>query len=245
MPHLIPDSSADARLCGLERFVEFWVGPRRPEYGVATEILAATELPDPLRRLYAFGGCWPPFRAPYTANRFSVQDHLLVPGGGKFASAHRLGEYLVFVDENQNVWVAATLARGVDPKVFISENTSHRAANPKWIVLDHSLSHFLVTFMLQELIFGAQKCACADGALSEFRKAACKIEPVWVDAEFVWPEVKLSHYLINDRILIRNAVGNIEFGGDWYGYNDPSCVTLLNSLGLPSSLQRTEMRSHG
>ena len=56
----IPDTNAEDRLTELERFLEFWLGPRCPEYGESPEKLASMQLPDPLRRFYAFAGRWPP-----------------------------------------------------------------------------------------------------------------------------------------------------------------------------------------
>src|SRR5262245_3257177 len=95
----IQDTNADARLTGLERFLEFWLGPRRPEYGEPAENLAKAELPGSLRRFCTFAGRWPPANPPYSENRFCVQDRFL-----PLDQVYRSGHYLVFVDENQDVW---------------------------------------------------------------------------------------------------------------------------------------------
>ena len=42
----------------LEKFIVFWIGPRREEYGVPGDVLDGYRLPDPLRRLYSFAGRW-------------------------------------------------------------------------------------------------------------------------------------------------------------------------------------------
>src|SRR5262245_43947607 len=63
----------------LERFIEFWCGPRRPEYGEPPEALQKLPLPDPLRRLYAFAGRWPPINKDYhyVGHIFGAQDALV------------------------------------------------------------------------------------------------------------------------------------------------------------------------
>ncbi|MBM4068329.1 MAG: hypothetical protein FJ271_05220 [Planctomycetes bacterium] len=51
------DSTAEL-LHRLERFLEWWYGPGRPEYGDSADLTKRT-LPFPLRRFYAFAGRWP------------------------------------------------------------------------------------------------------------------------------------------------------------------------------------------
>ena len=41
----------------LEKFLVYWLGPRRPEYGESEPALRGQRLPEPLR-LYAFAGGW-------------------------------------------------------------------------------------------------------------------------------------------------------------------------------------------
>jgi hypothetical protein len=169
----IPDTTADARLSGLESFLEFWLGPRHPEYGVPPDELAKRELPEPLRRFYAFAGRWPPAHPPHSENRFSVQDSFL-----PLDSCYRSGPRLVFVTENQGVWHMATLPSGDDPDVWVSEECSHRSSSPIWRPLGCSLSQFLVTFVLQELMFGCKFGDCQENALSVFQNAGAEIEPI-------------------------------------------------------------------
>src|SRR5688572_12547739 len=107
----IPDTTADARQSGLEAFLEFWLGPRRPDYGEPAETLEKMELPGALRRFYAFAGRWPPAFPGYCSSRFHAQDRFLPlePGPGGFV--RRSGPYVVFASENQGGWAAATLPR--------------------------------------------------------------------------------------------------------------------------------------
>src|SRR3712207_6894746 len=49
-----------SRMDELERFIRFWLGPRKAGYGEPKKALDRDPLPEPLRRLYAFAGRWPP-----------------------------------------------------------------------------------------------------------------------------------------------------------------------------------------
>jgi len=234
---LIPDTTADVRLTGLERFLEFWLGPRRPEYGEPAESLATMELPDSLRRFYAFAGRWPPAFPPYCMNRFHVQDRFLPLDPGPWGNVYRSGPYFVFVAENQSVWEVATLPSGDDPGVWVSEDCSHRSSSPIWRQLDNPLSHFLVTLVLQETMFGSKFGACHENALSLFANAGCEVEPIWLNAEFTWPEVRHSYFLVDRRILLRRDSGNLALDDQWYGLNDPAAAELVERLNLPSKIR--------
>src|SRR5947207_5092214 len=50
---------ADQRMAELERFIEFWYGPRRPEFGEKDVCRLRPDLPGSLRRFYTFAGRWP------------------------------------------------------------------------------------------------------------------------------------------------------------------------------------------
>jgi len=98
---VIEDHDADSRLSGLELFLEFWLGPRKPEYGESLELLDMLKLPDPLKRFHAFAGRWPPPHPPHTVHRFCVQDRLLPLVSNGYESIYESGAYLVFARENQ------------------------------------------------------------------------------------------------------------------------------------------------
>ena len=114
---------------------------------------------------------------PTVRTAFTLQDRFLPLDPGPWGNVYRSGPYLVFVAENQGVWEVATLAQGDDPSVWVSEDCSHRGPNPIWRPLDNPLSHFLVTFVLQEMMFGSEFLACHEDALSVFARAGCQCEP--------------------------------------------------------------------
>ena len=43
----------------LERFLEFWLGPHKADFGFSDYELSRTELPHRLKRFYAHAGRWP------------------------------------------------------------------------------------------------------------------------------------------------------------------------------------------
>jgi hypothetical protein len=51
MEALIGDSNTDARMSGLERFLECYLGPRRPEFGASEDELRSIEMPAPLQQI--------------------------------------------------------------------------------------------------------------------------------------------------------------------------------------------------
>ena len=165
-----------------------------------------------------------------------MQDKLGVIRKKEYAPALELMDnLLVFVWENQGVWVAATERTGADPPVWISENCSHREAVKLWRRLDNPLSHFLVSFVLQEVMFGSELLAVAPGALTRFEEAGLKIEPVWNKGEYVWDIDRPSYFLVEERFLVRQAPDEAD-GDIWYGCNSAMGAELLTSLGLPSRM---------
>jgi len=235
MKPIIPDTSPDARMTGLEQFLERYLEPRRPEFGVPESELQSIKMPDPLRRFFRFAGRWPGQnpRSAY-ANRFCMQDALGAIRKNEYAPALEvMDKRLVFVWENQGVWVAATERVGADASVWISENCSHREARRKWRRLEKFLSHFLVSFVLQELMFGSPTGAAAPGVLEKFEGAGLPVEPVWIRGEYAWGIDRPSYFLADGRFLVRRAPEEAD-GHDWYGCMSSEGAELLASLDLPT-----------
>lgn len=146
-----------------------------------------------------------------------------------------MDDRLVFVWENQGVWVAATERAGDDPPVWITEECSHRHTKQVWRQLEKPLSHFLVSFVLQELVFCSELVAVAPGALEKFKGARLPIEPVWIRGEYASVIDRPSYYLVGERLLVRRAPNEAN-GEDWYGCNDGASEGILTSLGLPTRI---------
>ena len=165
-----------------------------------------------------------------------MQDTLCAIRPKEYAPALQfMDDLLVFVWENQGVWVAATERAGADPPVWISENCSHRNAVKQWRRLENPLSHFLVSFVLQELMFGSELLAVAPGALAKFEEAEVTIEPVWINGEYAWEIDRPSYLLVGERFLVRRAPDEAD-GDDWYGCNCAAGAEMLTSLRLPTQI---------
>jgi hypothetical protein len=238
MEPIIPDTNTEARMAALEQFLQRYLGPRRPEFGTPADDLQSIAMPAPLLRFFKFAGRWPGHnpRTPY-ANRFCIQDTLCALRKNKYVPTLQLMEnLLVFVWENQGVWVAATEQAGGDPPVWISENCSHRVAVKEWRQLEKPLSHFLVSFVLQEVMFGSEILAVAPGALARFEESGVKIERVWINGEYAWDFARPSYFLAGESILVRRAPDEAD-GDDWYGCKDSTGAEMLKSLGLPAQIR--------
>jgi len=140
---------------------------------------------------------------------------------------------LVFVWENQGVWVAATERVGDDPPVWIAEDWETQLV---WRRLEKPLSHFLVSFVLQELMFGSELVATAPGVLERFEAARLPVEPVWLRGEYAWHIDLPSYFLVDERFLVRRAPDEAD-GEDWYGCKDGKGAEVLKSLGLPTEIR--------
>ena len=237
MEVLIRDSTTDARMSGLEHFLQRYLGQRRPEFGASADELRAFEMPVPLQRFFSFAGRWPAHnpQTPFV-NRFCMQDMLGAIAENQWVPMlQSMDDRLVFVWENQSVWVAATECAGDDPPVWITEECSHRKAQRVWRKLEKPLSHFLVSFVLQELVFGSELLAVAPGALEKFESAGLLVEPVWIRGEYACDIDRPSYFLVGERILVRRAPDEAD-GDDWYGCKDETGAGVLRSLGLPTQI---------
>jgi hypothetical protein len=134
--------SARTRLDELERFLEFWYGPRRPEYGEPQRRLRKLSLPYPLRRFYAFAGRWPAPAPLYRGDTFYEGHgghHLQTADGVKRLPRGRLNFFM----EYQGDWQGLTLTEGDDPPVWIKGVCGDGQRGTAQV--SGSLSRFLVT----------------------------------------------------------------------------------------------------
>src|SRR5262245_29040317 len=98
----------------LERFLEFWYGPRQPAFGHPDAVRSSKSVPEPLRRLHAFGGRWPHPKHDYIPSIISGPSHLM-----EWALLEpRTDGKLPFMGEYQGDWQILTSAVGDDPPVW-------------------------------------------------------------------------------------------------------------------------------
>jgi hypothetical protein len=138
----------------LLEFIATWVPDLLPEHRVAASEIPGF-VPAPLRAVYEFAGNWPvpnneQSRAPsWIPGLFGPQDQLLpldqlVVNGDRFT----------FIHENQGVWSCETQINEADPPVF-SDASALDGSDEGMREVCPSLSHFMTTFCLHELLFGS------------------------------------------------------------------------------------------
>ena len=181
---------------GVEKITAQWFEHRGPWLGISDDKLSQTKLPDPLRWLYRFAGEWP--SGNWWETVYAYQDMLL-----PFESLAVKDGKLVFAVENQGVWQVGTLTEGEDPPVWVQENE----CDAPWLKLSESLTEFLVTFCLHEIVFGARYRTHIDGILDQFDELGCHISPLWPDAPYVYlfdDQVSrpISFHLVDGRFLV-------------------------------------------
>jgi hypothetical protein len=205
----------------LEKFIEFWIGPRREEFGVPGVVLGGLQLPAPLRRLYSFAGRWkiPHPKVEEEVDIFSIEDHLrpaesleLTPDGK-----------LIFLDENQGNWSCATFSEGDDPPVWV-EDVFNIYGQGKWGRVTESLSRFLVTFCLKELLFGSTFTLGDKGLEQLFESSKAEAIPLWTEGAYPNSNKDFSFYLLHGSVL----VGDLG-GGIWFGANHEEGIQFLES----------------
>jgi len=177
------------------------VGPPRPEYGEPEESLSRRRLPQPLRRLYAFAGRWPPQNGLYDDDSFGVEDYLRkVPSIETTADGK-----IVFLAENQGVWRCATQPEGNDPPVWCdAEHLRSENEEQQWVLVSDSLARFLVTYCLKELGLGARFRSTDKALIDLFQADEENAIPILTTGAYVTDDVP-RYYLYKNRTLVAKA----------------------------------------
>lgn len=205
----------------LEAFLTRWHGYRRSWFGVAPEKIQQTRLPKPLAWLYGFAG--ERHGRYYWDTLLGNQDCLI-----KFEDLMIRDGKLVFVAENQGVWLVGTDPVGEDPPVWACVNDG------PWQLLDDSLTRFLVTFVLHETVFGCRHVASTTDVIGDLTGADVHVSPLWLNhpypAFFDGKSSRpVSFHIANGKYLVMD--------NHWCGTNDE-----LPWNALPSLFERKEHR---
>ena len=231
-------------LTSLERMTRTWFWTAGEAYGIDEQKLAATRLPTPLRWLYGFAGEW---RSDNNwESLFAFQDVLL-----PFECLSLEHGKLVFVVENQAVWRAGTLPDGDDPPVWI------QVPDEPWQKLCDSLTHFLLTFCLHEMVLGSRYIGSGDNLVETFSNAGCHISPIWLDGPYVktWDDDlqrPMSFHMVDGRFLVMENHWCGTFQDEPWNkfpilFQEPepepaTQVPLLDNLSVPASIRRTHLQ---
>ncbi len=221
--------STRTRLDELERFLEFWYGPRRPEYGEPEERFRKVSLPYPLRRFYAFAGRWPAARQLYRGDTFYEGHgghHLQPLNGVKALPRGRLRFFM----EYQGDFDGLTLAEGDDPPVWIKGVWGEGERGTAQV--SDSLSKFLVTHCLMATLYEFTNSPCnawadplaGNANLAEwFRRSRADAVRIWSADHRPCSNYVGSFFLLHGSILV-HQVGPSAYR---FGALHPGGVALL------------------
>jgi hypothetical protein len=149
---LLSAPDADQRMTELERFIEFWYGPRCPEFGEPDARSRYPELPGPLRRFYAFAGRWPSPDPAGDGAFFYTGE-----GGHHLLPLNQVGPAddgrLQFFMEYQGDWDGLTTPGAPDPPVWISGRWEDPEEGEGIRQVSEALSKFLVTHCLMTTVY--------------------------------------------------------------------------------------------
>lgn len=175
-------------------------------------------LPPPLHQIYSLAGNYPvPFteqwrRPSWIHGLFGPQDRLL-----PLDQLDLRGDRFTFIHENQGVWSCETLANEDDPPVY-SDATAYEHDEPEGTMREvcPSLSHFLTTYCLHEIVLGSNHLLAVDSPVSDPASLlTAKCDPIWVNGWFVYGAPTHSFYLCDNSLFV------MDKGGDyWLAYND-------------------------
>lgn len=213
----------------LLEFIQQWVPDLADRHRVSpTEI--PSFVPPPLRAIYELAGNWPvPYQQQsqspsWIGGLFGTQDHLL-PLDQLNIEEGRF-EFLV---ENQGVWICETNTHAEDPPVYSNSSSLDGNYDDISIVCD-SLSHFLTTFCLHELLFGSPYLFTAESAPNKVGQLVKEaLTPLWLDGQYVYPDAKYSFHLCRGEVLIMTIKSEDGSPPDiWLGFRNRSSTKLLN-----------------
>jgi hypothetical protein len=205
-------------LHSLKTFLRVWHDDLQDWYGIAPEKLAATPLPDPLRRLYTFAGNGPGEN--FWCSPFAHQDYLL-----PFELLYQSEDRLHFAGENQGCWTCCTALEGDDPPVWFREG------NENWQLLEDTLAQFLVTLCLHETVFGAACKGSGTNLNQRFRDAGRHVAPLWLNGAYP-PPIRHHSFHYAGQVLIMDDT--------WCATNNSEIAESLPDLFKPLTQTSTE-----
>jgi hypothetical protein len=216
-------TDADQRLAELERFIQHWYGPRRPEFGDPGVLSGCPELPGSLRRFYGFAGRWP------SPNPLNDAEYFYTGEGG-----HHLFPFeqvgltedgrLRFFMEYQGDWYGVTTPGEPDPPVWIIGRVvpaDSLEPQAKMRQVSGALSRFLVTHCLMATVYEWDNAPhprtsshAVDTALADWlRRERASAELLWEAEPGGCPNYEGSFLLLHGRVLVHDTgSGFLKFG---------------------------------
>ena len=131
---------SNTRIDALFEFIEYWMGPGKPEYGIPIEKDRGL-LPPPLLRIIEFAGNWPGRNGNLLSNQNFLTNQVHVSED----------ERIHVIYENQNVCDWVTEPAQEDPPVW-----NMGEYDDEWKKVNESLTSFLIIHCLYEITFGSR-----------------------------------------------------------------------------------------
>jgi hypothetical protein len=227
--HFLDACNAADLMEELGRFLEYWYGPRRSEYGETQEALKGLALPEPLRRFYAFAGRWPSPDPGHMESFYSgASGHHLRPlDGVETLPDGRLDFFM----EYQGDWSGLTLPSGDDPPVWIcgcwegddeGPQAGEEEEDERIRQASDSLSKFLVLHVLMATLherpnFSRGASERARPMVEYFEEQKGRAVHLWEAGELWWPpsclDYRGSFYLFPEEgILVHRSGPEYRFG---------------------------------
>jgi hypothetical protein len=212
-------ANADERMAESERFIEFWYGARRPEFGEPDATSLDPQLPGSLRRFYAFAGRWP-------SPNLTAGEEFFYSGSGHHllslddVSPTKNGRLRFFM-EYQGDWYGVTNPREPDPPVWISGRWDDQEKGKRTRKVSKELSRFLVTHCLMTTVYDSsnsphprQTSRTEDIALADWlQRDRQSAELLWKVEPGCCPNYEGSFLLFHGHILVHDMGQNcFHFG---------------------------------
>lgn len=226
----MPDKTSiiprDCPIPALLEFITSWVPDLAATHRVSQSLIPQF-VPASLRAIYELVGNYPvPFAEQWRAPQwipalFCAQDHLL-----PLDQLAVMEDRLTFIHENQGVWSCETLINAEDPPVF-SDAISFDDSDEGMREVCPSLSLFLTTFCLHELVFGSRNLFCVDKELQgpdELIRGG--LVPLWLEGLYAYKGGKYSIYLCERNLLIM-SIGMECHSDYWIAYNREDASKLV------------------
>ncbi len=218
----------DRPIPALLDFIARWVPDLSPEHRVAPSSIQPF-VPPPLRAIYEIAGNYP---VPYSQQwlppewipgLFGTQDHLL-----PLDQLVVTGRRFTFIHENQGVWTCETITHEDEPPVF-SDAYSFDGRDEGMREVCPSLSHFLTTFCLRELVFGSQNLFWVDSEPAHASELVSgDLKPLWLDGMYVYRGASHSFFHCGGDMLLMNC-DTASPGNWWLAYNKKEASRSLKT----------------
>ncbi|WP_165225560.1 hypothetical protein [Aquisphaera insulae] len=219
-PRLMEARSAAGRMDALCEFIEYWLRPARPALGELASVPDDLRVPMPLRRLYEFAGRYDRSNGGFLGF-YPNQDWLNGPDG----LTHDESGKVVFLEESQQVWQCRTLPSGEDPPVWSYSQKPDRFGvySEAEELVSVSLSRLLITYVLQELVFGSLHRMTDDALSTKFFGMRNSVTPVWIDGPYAYGSDQSYSFHLWGHVLVAD-MGHRDY---WLATNDEEGLRFL------------------